>query len=120
MFDIKNHLSLLAAMLLLMAGLTGPLPAQAGDAEAQAIATCAASSADAISFGACTAGTLTANEAQKCFASNFNDCFGRGNTIRQLLDKTVAGPVQDLLDGDIGRSGESVWRKAGLPRVKLW
>lgn len=121
MINFKIYLmSAFTAAILTIGLLSAPLPASAADAETETIAGCAATSADPLSFATCTAGILTANEAEKCFATKFEDCFGRGNTFRQIIDRNLVGPAQDIIDGEFGRSDKSVWRQLGLPRVRLW
>jgi hypothetical protein len=63
---------------------------------------------------------MTVAEAEKCFASGFKDCYGPNNDARKIVERTIVGPATDVLRGDIGRSDQSVWRKLGLPEVKLW
>jgi hypothetical protein len=94
--------------------------AYAGPQEATRIAQCATASPDITSFVACAAGTLTQDEAEKCFRSAGTDCFGPNNDLSQFFKKAAVGPVKDLASGELGRSSESVWRKIGLPRVRLW
>jgi hypothetical protein len=65
------------AVVLAMSAAVQPALANTPDA----VAACSASS-DAATFVACVGGALTAEEAQKCFASHFTDCFGWNNDAR--------------------------------------
>jgi hypothetical protein len=91
-------------------------PALAGTPEA--VAECSASP-DPATFVACVGGALTAEEATKCFASHFTDCYGPNNDARKFIERNVVGPANDIAHGDIGKSKESVWRKLGLPHIKF-
>jgi hypothetical protein len=89
-------------------------PARAGTPEA--VAECSAAP-DAATFAACVGGILTAEEAQKCFASQFTDCFSQSNDARKFVERNVVGPLNDIVHGHIGQSDQSVWRQIGLPPI---
>jgi hypothetical protein len=92
-------------------------PALAGTPEV--VAACSASP-DAATFVACVGSGLTAEEAQKCFASHFTDCVGPNNDARKFVERNVVGPLNDIAHGEIGQSDQSVTRKLGIPHIKLW
>jgi hypothetical protein len=94
-------------------------PALAGEAEVATAAGCLAAG-DPTAIAACTAGGFVINEAQKCILSGGKDCIGPNNDGRKIVEKTVVGPVTDVIKGDIGRSDKSVWRQVGLPHIRLW
>jgi len=94
--------------------------ASAGERESAIVEGCASTAADVQSFILCTAGTLSEVEAAKCFESRGKDCFGPNNALRQIFERNVVGPVNDLATGRIGTSRKSLWRQVGLPEVHLW
>jgi hypothetical protein len=106
-----------AGIAVVLAMSAGAQPALAGTPEV--VAACSASP-DAATFVACVGGALTAEEATKCFASHFADCYGPNNDARKFIERNVVGPATDIARGDIGQSDQSVWRQMGLPHIKLW
>ncbi len=101
-------------------------------------------------FAGCVGTQLTLNELQKCFTQGIggsgcfgtnneavkfvrnawkdvtqgpgpsNDLLGRDGAAIRTVRNVVTGPVGDVVRGEIGGSSASVWRKAGLPRIRLW
>ncbi|TIU00666.1 MAG: hypothetical protein E5W55_02245 [Mesorhizobium sp.] len=66
--------------------------------------------------------TIIADELPKC-ANGIGapgGCVGPNGEIRKFVERNVVGPAKDLASGELGRSDQSVWRKLGLPRVRLW
>jgi hypothetical protein len=103
----------------ILAAVAWVTPAAAGTPEA--VVACSATSATAPAFAACVASFMSAEEANKCFASAFKDCFGPNNELSKIINRNVVGPLNDLGRGEIGASDQSVWRKdLHLPRLKLW
>jgi uncharacterized membrane protein len=98
-------------------------------------------------FAGCVGTQFTLNELQKCLTQGIggsgcfgknneavkfvrnawrdvtrgpgpsNDIVGRDGALITAVRNNVAGPVNDLISGDIGRSPKSVWRQIGLPRI---
>ncbi|MEY9881191.1 hypothetical protein [Bradyrhizobium sp. USDA 329] len=119
-FESKNvTLSALALAAALIATSFDVQPARAGGAEVATAAGCL-SAGDPTAIAACTAAGFTINEAQKCIVSGGKDCFGPNNDLVKTVDRTIVGPAKDIASGELGRSDQSVWRKIGLPRVRLW
>jgi len=62
------------------------------------------------------------NELQKCQngIGKPGGCFGPNGEGMKFVRNNIAGPIGDVASGHLGGSSESVWRKAGLPEVRLW
>jgi len=108
--------SLLASSALVVGGLLAQ-PAAAGTPEV--VAGCSATSATA-PFAACVGSAMTVEEATKCFSSGFRDCYGPNNDLRKFVERNVIGPLDDVANGELGKSDKSVWHQIGLPHIKLW
>jgi hypothetical protein len=65
---------------------------------------------------------IVADELPKCVngVGVPGGCVGPNSEIRKFTERNIVGPVQDVVSGEIGRSDKSVWRRMGLPRIKLW
>jgi len=109
--------SLLASSALVVGGLLAQ-PAAAGTPEV--VAGCSATSATAPAFAACVGSAMTVEEATKCFSSGFRDCYGPNNDLRKFVERNVIGPLDDVANGELGKSDKSVWHQIGLPHIKLW
>lgn len=94
--------------------------AKAGPVENGSGAFCSLIYAEPLAYTVCLGAALTVKEAGGCLLSpEPNQCFGKENAVRQQYEKIIAGPANDLKEGHIGKSKESLWRKAGLPEIRF-